>query len=139
MTAKMVEIAIVQVMKNNVYKFAGDIRLQGEGGAIGVRATGDIAKAVMVTWDKKLNKKLERLLTRPLMYRRYIDDQNLLIEVVKQGARFDTASGEMIHDDDDSDTRSNEERTMETVREIGNSIDPMIQLTSDYPEKNENG
>ena len=26
-------IGIIQVMSNNVYKFAGDIRLQGEGGA----------------------------------------------------------------------------------------------------------
>ena len=134
-----------------------------EGGAIGVRATGDIAKAVMVDWDKKLNEKLEKLITRPLMYKRYVNDQNLMIEVVKPGARFDAATGEMIQEDDGDDARSSEDRTVETVREIGNSthtftldidriglvrkcyggygfiLDPMIQLTSDYPERNENG
>ena len=93
----------------------------------------------MVDWDKKLNEKLEKLITRSLMYKRYVDDQNLLIEVVKPGARFDAATGEMIQDDDGDDARSSEDRTMETVREIGNSIDPMIQLNSDYPERNKNG
>ena len=29
--------------------------------------------------------------------------------------------------------------TMETIRDIANSIDPMIQLTVDFPELNENG
>ena len=59
MTAKMLEIAVIQVMRNNVYNFAGEIWLQSEGGAIGVRATGDIAKAVMVHWDKKFNMLLD--------------------------------------------------------------------------------
>ena len=59
--------------------------------------------------------------------------------MVKPGARFDAATGEMIQDDDGDDARSSEDRTMETVREIVNSIDPMIQLNSDYPERNEDG
>ena len=136
MIAKMVEIGVIQIMENNVYKFGDGFRIQSEGGAIGVRATGDVAKAVMVGWDVKFNKQLERLLARPLLYRRYIDDQNLLIESVKGGMRFDTEAGEMVQDQAKDDMRSVEERTMETVRAIGDSVDPMIQLTVDFPEKN---
>ena len=130
---------MIQVMENNVYKFGDEFRIQSEGGAIGVRATGDVAKAVMVRWDVEFNKRLERLLTKPLLYKRYIDDQNLLIECVKPGMRFDAESGEMIQDSAEDDLRSVEERTMETVRAIGDSVDPMIQLTVDFPEKNDNG
>ena len=72
MTARMVEIGLVQVMTNNVYKFGGDIRIQKEGGAIGVRATGDVAKAVMVDWDSKFNERLEKILTKPLLYKRFL-------------------------------------------------------------------
>ena len=127
------------IMSNNVYKFGHEVKLQSEGGAIGVRATGDVAKAVMVNWDKKFNEKLESLLSKTLMYKRYVDDQNMVIESVKPGMRFDPSSNTMIQGDEEEDVRNKEERTMETVREIGDSISDMIQLTVDFPERNENG
>ena len=37
------------------------------------------------------------------------------------------------------DVRNDEERTFETIRQVGNSVNPMIQLTVDYPSKHENG
>ena len=36
----------------------GEIRVQGDGGAIGVKMTGDLAKAVMVPWDRRFVDKL---------------------------------------------------------------------------------
>ena len=41
-----------------------------------------------------------------------------------------------MNEDDD---RGDDERTFETIRQIGNSVNPMIQLTVDYPSKHANG
>ena len=62
MFAKAMEVGVVAVMSNNVYTFGGEIRLQREGGAIGVKMTGDLAKGVMVPWDVQFTEKLKRLL-----------------------------------------------------------------------------
>ena len=48
MMGKALEIGVTAVMENNIYRCGGEIRIQGEGGAIGVKMTGDLAKAVMV-------------------------------------------------------------------------------------------
>ena len=61
MTAKAVEIGIRMVMDNNVYQFADEIQVLKEGGGIGVKLTGDLAKGVMVKWDQKFRKKLAEL------------------------------------------------------------------------------
>ena len=66
MVGKLVEIGTKAVMKNNFYRFGGEIRLQSEGGAIGVRLTGDLAKGVMVGWDKIFKNKIEGLITKIL-------------------------------------------------------------------------
>ena len=76
---------------------------------IGVKMTGDIAKGVMTRWDKQFNNKLARIMTRPLLYGRYIDDQNVLIEILKRGERFDSGRGEIVRDDPEEDNLSDEE------------------------------
>ena len=63
----------------------------------------------MTRWDKRFLEKLATVMTRPVMYGRYIDDQNVLLEILQKGEKFDP-----------------EERTFTAVREIGNSISDMI-------------
>jgi hypothetical protein len=75
-----------------------------------------------------------------LLYKRYIDDQNVVIEALKTGQKYDPELGEIVQDPAaEEDNRSSEERTFEAVRLIGDSVNHMIQLTVDHPEKNENG
>ena len=126
-------------MNNNVYRFGEDIRLQEQGMRIGVKMTGDVAKGVMTRWDKRFLEKLATVMTRPVMYGRYIDDQNVLIEILQKGEKFDPDEGEIVRGDPANDNMSDEERTFTAVREIGNSISDMIQLTVDYPSNNSNG
>ena len=113
-------------------------RLQGQGGGNGVKLTGDLAKGVMVGWDKLFKDKIERILTRTLLYKRYVDDQNLVVEAVRRGLRYNVDREQMEEMSEDDD-RDDDERTFETIREIGNSVNPMIQLTVDYPGKHANG
>ena len=39
----------------------------------------------------------------------------------------------------EEDHRGDDERTFETIRQIGDSVNPMIQLTVDYPSKHTSG
>ena len=66
----------------------GEIRVQGDGGAIGVKMTGDLAKAVMVPWDRRFVEKLEKLSVNQKLYCRYVDDQNIVVEVLSPGSRY---------------------------------------------------
>ena len=61
--------------------------------AIGVKTTGDLAKLVMLPWDKKFVEKLPRLEIVRKLYTRYIhyiDYQNIVVE------EFAVCSGELI-------------------------------------------
>ena len=123
-------------MENNVYKCGGEIRVQGEGGAIGVKMTGDLAKAVMVLWDRRFVEKLGRLGVNQKFYCRYIDDQNIVVEVLRPGSRFNKEEDmiEVVEELVESDKEEpGDRRTFEVVREVGDSLEEMIELTADVP------
>ena len=53
MISKAVEVLIISCMKNHVYKFNNTIRIQSEGGPIGLGLTGEVADCTMIKWDKQ--------------------------------------------------------------------------------------
>ena len=124
-------------MKNHVYKFGGKIRIQSKGGPIGLGLTGDVAECSMIDWDKKFLKKLKSLKIHPAIYKRFKDDITILLERLERGLIF-TDEKLLI---DDEKKRLDEELddatvTMDIIRKIANTIDPMIQFTVDIPENN---
>ena len=142
MIAKAVELGTKAVMKNNVYRFKDEIRVQKEGGPIGVKLTGDLSAGYMTDWSEEFLNKLDRLQILWKMYCIYIDDQNFITEATGLGMRYnkDTESMEKIEELVESDrVEKADKRTIETIKEIGNSISDMIKLTADYPSKNPNG
>ena len=48
MIAYAIEIGIKMVMRNHLYKFNGEVFIQGEGGPIGLELTGAIARVFML-------------------------------------------------------------------------------------------
>ena len=70
MIAKALEAGIKAVMKTHVYKFAGETRVQKQGGAIGLELTGEIAGVFMAWWDKKMKNELEEESVRFVAYKR---------------------------------------------------------------------
>ena len=89
----------------------------------------------MVKWDQKFRKKLAELVGNVLLYKRYIDDQNVVMEAVGPGVRYNKEEQrlEQVENDTEVDEVPSDKRTFEIVREVGDSVDPMIQLTVDYP------
>ena len=139
MLGKALEIMTIVSMKNHVYKFGGQIMKQSQGGPIGLSLTGDVADCAMVDWDKKLLKKLKTLGIHPALYERFKDDITILLESLDKGTIF--KRDELIIDEVKKtldEEKDDEIITMEVIRDIANSIDPMIQFTVDTPSSHEN-
>ena len=122
MLAEALKVVICFIMKNHIYTFNGERRCQSKGGPIGLGLTGDVAQILMCWWDNKLKEKLEEKGMAVLMYKRMVDDINLVVR--KSG------------DDEDEHT---DKKVMELVQKLANDIHPSLQVTIDYPSKNPKG
>ena len=115
-------VAMRTVLKNHIFRFNDEIRKQASGGAIGVKAAGDIAALFMTWWDKTFLEKVNEVLKGMNLYLRYVDDQYIVCEAIPETA--------------ENRGQERDERTMKKLQEIGNSIHPSIQLTIDFPSNN---
>ena len=72
------------------------------------------------------------------IYKRYVDDINILLRYIGHGYRYNET--EIVRDpesEEEDRNRNKDEVMMELMKEIGDSIHPSIQLTTDYPSKNQ--
>ena len=67
-------------MKHHVYRFGQKIYRQQEGGAIGSRLTGSVARIVMDEWIDEFLQRMEERGYTLHMWKKYVDDINFLIE-----------------------------------------------------------
>ena len=118
-------IAMKTVLKNHIFRFKDEIRKQANGGAIGVKAAGDIASLFMCWWDKTFLERVNEALQDLNLYLRYVDDEYLICEIVPEN--------------DENHGQPPDERTMRRLQRIGNEIHPSIQVTVDFPSNNQNG
>ena len=88
MFGKALEILIIAALKNHVYQFGNQIRVQSEGGPIGLKLTGEVADCIMVDWDKKLRSELNKVGIKPIVYTRYKDDIEIVTESVQKGSKL---------------------------------------------------
>ena len=139
MLGKVIEIMTIVSMKNHVYKFGGEARVQRQGGPIGLGLTGEVAECAMIDWDKRLLQKLSGLGIHPALYKRFKDDITILLEKLENGTIY--KNGKLEIDDNKKvldEEKDGEIVTMNVIREIANTIDPMIQFTIDTPGSHEN-
>ena len=118
-------VAMKTVLKNHIFRFKDEIRKQANGGAIGVKAAGDIASLFMCWWDKAFIEKVNEELKDLNLYLRYVDDEYVICEIIPEN--------------DENRGQAPDERTMKKLQEIGNNIHPSIQVTVDFPSNNQNG
>ena len=59
MFTEALKIALSFIMKNHVYTFDKQIKLQSTGGAIGLELTGVLAQLFMVWWDRQFKIKMD--------------------------------------------------------------------------------
>ena len=148
-------------MRGHLYQFKGKFRLQKVGGATGLDLTGDLADLIMIWWDEQFLKILETLSVDVGLYKRFKDDINLILGVIPGGLGFSKEFMEIIYENCYfGDTEENlslkfggksfteiyeekrksiESQTIKVVKNIADSIEPMIQFTCDVPSNHIDG
>ena len=136
MLVEAVRVVLKALLETHTYDFAGEIRRQKEGGAIGMELTGVVAQIFMVWWDKQLVEKLQEVNVDLRLHERYVDDTNVAMEQTQVGARYEggrmVVTEETIREDEGI---PDDKRTMTLLQSVANTIHPSIRMTIDYPSK----
>ena len=64
-----------------MFEFNSLVKKQATGGAIGLELNGDVAHMYMVWYNHQLGKKMEVKEINALLYRRYMDDINMIFNI----------------------------------------------------------
>ena len=116
-------IALEILLKKHCYRFNGHIKKQENGGPIGLDITGVVAKIFMCWWDEKLLQGIKKAKLDVFLYKRYVDDINACVEVVKPGMRWN--GGELIFNQavvEEDEGIEDDKRTFKVIKEIGDAI-----------------
>ena len=138
--AKSIEIMIIITLENHVYKFGNEIRKQKYGGPIGLSLTGEIAECYMINWDKLFLTKLKSLGIEPAIYERFKDDITIVVESLEAGSLYKNNLIELDQQKTINDQEKTEEEiTMNIIKDIADSMDEMIKFEIDYPGNHKSG
>ena len=88
LTVKVLEIAVNAILNNHVYKFGNKFYKQRQGGPIGLRLTGVVARLVMDGWTRTFKEKLVEAGVTLDMIVKYVDDINMGIRPIPKGMRW---------------------------------------------------
>ena len=97
MLGKVIEMLIVAGMTNHVYRFKNEIRIQINGGPIGLSLTGQVADCFMIDWEQRYMNKLEKYNLFPLLYTRFKDDILMAIRRIENGTKL--KEGKLVIDE----------------------------------------
>ena len=131
---KALEILLVTCMNNHIYQFENKIRVQKQGGPIGLKLTGEIADCLMIDWDKKLLVELEKYGMVPDIYSRFKDDIQIAVESLEKGSKI--VDNKLVIDENKKiidENKTDTETTMEIIQNMANSISPIIKVTVETP------
>ena len=133
---KVVEMLIIAGMTNHVYRFKNSIRIQMNGGPIGLSLTGQVADCFMIDWEQKYMKTLEKYNLKPVLYTRFKDDILMAIKRIENGTKLN--EGKLVIDETkkmEDETKNGSRKTFEVLKEIAEEVDPMLKFTIDTPDK----
>ena len=124
-----------------MYTFNKEMYMQEDGGSIGERFTQALARVEMLDWDKQFLELAKKNKVNMLLYSRYVDDGNQGLTSLPLGSRWCEQSKKFIIKEDLVDQDAHipaDKRSLMEIIKMGNSINPMIQLTGDCPSSNPN-
>ena len=140
MLAMVISQAVALVMRSHVYTNSDIIWQQLFGGAIGIRATCEVAKLVMLEHDRILWQKVEEAGITRIDSGRYVDDENPTFKPTPFGARLIDSKICIIPEHITGDKAiPHDKRTFDLVLQIANSIWENIQFTMEVPSDSESG
>ena len=92
MIALLLREQVRVMMRNHLYTFGGELYRQESGGAIGLQITSTAARGVLRLFNREYKRKLVELDLKPLLHKRYVDDNNMGARAVP--LNFDVKMGE---------------------------------------------
>ena len=134
---KVIEIMIRTTFGHHYYKWGEDVMRQVSGGAIGLRATGSVARRVMEKFLGEYRRLLEEHGVEVLLLRKYVDDILSITSKLEVGSRWTGNSISRRQEDIEEDTaqgRSPETVTMEVLRAMADTVIPWLQFTAEVSE-----
>ena len=140
MVARSMEIAVKTILSNHLYQMDGKVFRQQTGGHIGLEITGVLSRLVMLWWDKMFLHKLDKLGILMMIYKRYVDDGNMILDAVPVRARIVDGKLSILPEAIQEDYGiPADKRTAGLIRYIANTITPMIQMEEDFPSNHPTG
>ena len=93
MFALLLELLVVKVMGNHCYSVNGVNKVQLEGGPIGLKLSGALAKVVMLSWSRRFKAATTIALAdfayfELYMLLFYVDDTGVAVEELEPGCRY---------------------------------------------------
>ena len=132
------KVALELLLQKHCYRFNGEIKKQEKGGPIGLDITGIVAKIFMCWWDDRLMEGIKKAKLDVFLYKRYVDDINACVEVVKPGMRWNGRelifNQEVVEEDRQIE---DDKRTFNIIRQIGDQIHSSIKLEVDVPSNHD--
>ena len=92
----------------------------------------------MCWWDDQLTGRLNVARIEMFLYKRYVDDINMCVEVIKAGMKWN--GEEIVFDptlEEGGKDKDDDKRTFDIIKQIGNSIHRSIQLEVDVPSSHD--
>ena len=140
MWAEAIVYGVQLIMQNHVYKFDNQIKVQKDGGSIGVTLTGVLSEIKMLKWCHKFRNTCDNIGIQIDLEDRFVDDITLILEETKPGLKL--ISGQLVHCEDkfkeDIEIKA-DKRTMDIVQLVANQIDENIKVTYDVPSNYSDG
>ena len=118
--------------------------LPEEGGPIGLKLAGVVAKLRMIDWMKRFNGLLKINCVKTYMNVVFVDDQSWAGRALRRGTRWDSKEGKMRwsveweREDEDMSEKA-DKRTFRELRKMGNSLSSDIRMKEDTSSENEDG
>ena len=104
-----------------------------------MKLTGVLAQVFMKWWDKTFLKRLEQQHIETFMYKRYVDDINIVVKSLSADTTYNDGRIVTMQNHDNNRTEPKDKHTMETLQQIANDIHPSIQLEIDVPSNHKDG
>ena len=140
---------ISSTFKNHIYTYRTSLYKQMKGGAIGLRLTGVLARIVMDCWAKLLKEALDKARVTVHMLEKYVDDVNLATSFIETGFGWDKEGGKEVfrwsqsrEEKDQKDRqkgRTQQESTLERIREVSSRLVTGMIFTKDLPKFHPSG
>ena len=135
--ATVIQVAVKTVFETHVYQFDGKLYHQQQGGPIGLRATGAIAKVIMNDWDCQLMKCLVENDLRVEAAARYVDDVRLWIHQIERGWRWEgrqlVYKEEWMKEEENENT-TDTAKTASVIKAMMNDITKCLKFTTETHE-----